>query len=115
MTKLLIKTKADHRKLRAVLDENTVTLAMTPAAGAVTGGTRTVAYAGVTFALTNAVGASHFRVSAGALPLGLSLNANTGLLSGTPTQVSAGGNSFSITGNDDFGNVKTQAYTLAVA
>src|SRR4051812_40776307 len=110
---MLIKTKADHRKMRAVLTENTVTLTLTPAAGAITGGTHAVAYAGVTFAIAAAVGAAHYSVSAGALPVGMSLNANTGLLSGTPT--TAGAYSFSVMATDDFGNTKTQAYTLAIA
>lgn len=113
MTNRLMKTKRDHRRLRGMTNENIVALNMTPAAGALAGGTVGTPHAGVTFALTNAVGKSHFAVAVGNLPAGMSLNPATGALTGTPTE--AGANSFSIRGTDDFGNSKTQAYTLAVA
>jgi hypothetical protein len=112
MTKRLLKTKRDHRRARAVLTENTVTLTMTPSAGALTAGEEGVAHAGVTFALTNAVGNARFALALGELPPGMTLSA-AGVLSGTPT--AADDYSFSIRGTDDFGNTKTQAYTLAVA
>lgn len=115
MTQRLIKTKSDHRKLRALLTEAKHSIALTPAAGALTAGTRNVAYAGVTFASSTAEGNVVFNVTAGALPLGLSLNSVTGVLSGTPTQANAGGNAFSVTATDEIGNSQTNAYTLAVA
>lgn len=113
MTKRLIKTKKDHKRMRAVLSENTVTQTMTPSAGALTCGTQNVAHAGVTFALSAPVGNVRYSVAAGAIPVGMSLNPATGALTGTPTVV--GANSFSIRGTDDFGNTKVNAYTLAVA
>jgi len=113
MTKRMMNRKRDLRKLRAIATENTVTQTMTPSAGALTGGTQNVAHAGVTFALSAPVGNARYSVAAGALPTGMSLNASTGVLTGTPTVV--GANSFSIRGTDDFGNTKVNAYTLAVA
>jgi large repetitive protein len=113
MTKRLIKTKKDHKRMRAVLTENTQAApAMTPAAGALAAGVINVAHAGVTFAFTNPVGAAHYSLAAGALPVGMTLDTETGILSGTPTVVAA--NSFSIRGTDDFGNTKVNAYTLNV-
>lgn len=111
MTKRLIKTRKDHRQLRASLTENTVTVTMTPAAGALTAGEVDAEYAGVTFALSaNAIGAAAFSVATGELPPGLDLVGSD--LEGTPTE--AGNYSFSIRGTDDFGNTVVNAYTLAV-
>jgi hypothetical protein len=112
MTKRLIKTKKDHRQLRAVLTENTVAQTMTPAAGALDGGTEGTPYT-ATFALSAPVGKARYSVALGTLPAGLSLNPATGALTGTPTE--AGAYSFSIRGTDDFGNTKVNAYTLAIA
>lgn len=115
MTRMLIKTKKDHRALRAIIDENTISagLTMTPAAGALTAGTVGTPHAGVTFASSNAVGPASFAISAGAVPVGMAFNATTGVLSGTPT--AAGNAAFSVTVSDGVGNSKTQAYTLNVA
>lgn len=114
MTSRLMKTKKDHARFAAMAAENTIAQTLTPAAGALTGGTVNTPYAGaVTFALSAPVGKSAFSVAAGALPTGMSLNASTGALTGTPTV--AGANSFSIRGTDQFGNTKVNAYTLTVA
>jgi hypothetical protein len=112
MTNRLIKTRKDHRKMRAVLTENTVAQTMTPAAGALTGGTVGTPYT-ATFALSAPVGNARYSVAAGALPPGLVLNAATGALTGTPTE--DGAFSFTVRGTDDFGNTKSNAYTLAIA
>lgn len=114
MTKRLIKTRKDHAALRAIIDENTKPggIALSPAAGALTAGVVDTPHAGVTFSSSDAVGAPAFSVVAGALPVGMSLNASTGVLSGTPTEVENA--SFSIRVSDGVGNSKTQAYTLAV-
>lgn len=114
MTKMLIKTKADHRKLRAMLDENTITLTLTPAAGALDAGVNGTPYGGETIAATNAVGAARFHVSAGALPTGLTLDAESGEIAGTPTETVAA-KAVSITATDAFGNVGTNAYTITIA
>lgn len=113
MTKRLIKTRKDHRQVRALLNDNTTTQTMLPAAGALTAGTIGTAYAGVSFSLSAPVGNSHFAVSAGSLPAGLTLS-DAGVLSGTPTGP-AGNASFSVRGTDDFGNTVVNAYTLSVA
>jgi len=113
MTKRLIKTRKDHRQVRAVMNESTVTQTLTPAAGALAAGVIGTPRANQTFALSAPVGNAKFSVSAGALPAGLSLNATTGILSGTPTGP-AGNASFSVRGTDDFGNTKVNAYTLNV-
>lgn len=111
MTKV-IKTKADHRRLRAIMAENTVTLSMTPSAGALAAGTVGNAYAGATIAVSNGVGNVGFKVSVGVLPAGLALNQTTGAISGTPT--AAGTANFTITATDDFGNSLARAYSIAV-
>ncbi len=116
MTKRLIKTRKDHAQMRAILDENTKaanTLALSPAAGALTAGVVNVAHAGVTFASSDAVGTPIFNVVAGAVPVGMTLNSATGVLAGTPTVVANA--SFSVRVTDGMGNTKTQAYTLNVA
>lgn len=112
MSKDLIKTRKDHRKLRALIAENTVTQTMTPNAGALTAGEVGSAYGPVTFALSAPVGSAAYSVSAGALPPGLTLS-GAGVLSGTPTD--EGSYSFSVRGTDEFGNTKVNAYTLAIA
>lgn len=116
MTKRLIKNYQDHKKLRALITENTISSAnvtMTPAAGALTAGVHDVAYGGVTIAMTNAVGGSVFDIVSGSLPTGLSLDSATGLISGTPTEIIAN-KAVSIRATDDFGNTKTVAYTITV-
>ena len=52
-------------------------------------------------------------VTTGTLPAGLSLNASTGIISGTPT--ATGSSSITITLSDDWGDtVATEAYTLTI-
>ena len=114
MPSRLIKTKADHRKLRAVIEENAaIAQTLTPAAGALTAGTVGAAATTTTFAMPTAVGAARFAVKSGALPPGKALNAVTGVLNGAPT--AAGAYSFAIQATDTFGNAVTQNYTMAVA
>lgn len=55
--------------------------------------------------------ANNFTVSAGALPPGLTLNAGTGVLSGTPTAL--GTYNFTIQADNGFGNA-TQAYSVQI-
>lgn len=116
MTKMLIKNKKDHKQLRALITENTIpsgSVTVTPGAGALTAGVNGTPYAGVTIAMTNAVGNAHFDIVSGALPTGLSLNGSTGAISGTPTETIAA-KAVSIRATDDFGNTKTVAYTITI-
>ena len=115
MTKRLIKTRKDHAAMRAIIDENTkpAGLTLSPAAGALTAGVVDTPHAGVTFSSSDAVGSPAFSLASGALPVGMSLNTATGVLSGTPTEEETA--SFSIRVTDGVGNTKTQAYTLDVA
>ncbi|MFN7973898.1 MAG: Ig domain-containing protein [Acidobacteriota bacterium] len=53
-----------------------------------------------------------FALTAGALPPGLGLNANTGVISGTPT--TAGTYNFTITATDSAGCTGSQAYTVVI-
>ena len=91
------------------------TLTLTPAAGALPGGTAGVAYT-QTFTASNGIAPYTYAVSAGALPAGLTLNTATGALSGTPTV--AGNFTFSIRATDSTTGTAatvTNAYTLALS
>lgn len=112
MTKRMMNRKSDLRKISAIVAENNVTQTMTPSAGAITAVSRNVAITPFSFALSAPVGNARYSVSSGALPAGLSLNAATGQVTGTPT--TAGANSFSIRGTDDYGNTKVNAYTWTI-
>ena len=58
------------------------------------------------------VGPYKFAVTAGALPPGLSLDANTGKITGTPSE--AGNYAFTVTATDSLGAKGASAYTIAV-
>jgi acetylornithine deacetylase/succinyl-diaminopimelate desuccinylase-like protein len=88
-------------------------LTLSPAAGALTGGTKDSVYAGVDVNVSNQIAPCTFSVVAGALPAGITLNASTGMLSGTPT--TAGSYSFTVRATDIYGNTGSAAYTLTVA
>ena len=91
------------------------TLTLTPAAGALPGGTAGVAYS-QTFTAGGGIAPYSYAISAGALPAGLSLNTTTGALSGTPTV--AGNFGFSVTATDSTtgtAGTVTQAYTLVLS
>ncbi|MFN0106645.1 MAG: putative Ig domain-containing protein [Bryobacteraceae bacterium] len=66
----------------------------------------------VTFTASNAVGAVSWLVTAGALPAGLTLNAASGLLGGTPT--APGSFNFTVQALDATGVPVTAAYTLQI-
>jgi len=65
-----------------------------------------------TVSASGGTGAVTFSVTVGVLPFGLSLNTNTGLISGTPTIAST--YNFTITATDTVGATSSQAYTVII-
>jgi hypothetical protein len=65
-----------------------------------------------TLTAVGATGTVSFAVTAGALPMGLSLNSSTGVISGKPTAIGSSG--FTITATDSAGATGQQSYTVAV-
>ncbi|ATQ44118.1 putative Ig domain-containing protein [Caulobacter mirabilis] len=92
------------------LQINAPTIVMTPAAGALPGGLRTVAYS-QTISASGGTAPYSFTVATGTLPAGLTLT-TAGVLAGTPT--TAGSNSFTVTATDAHGFTQSAAYTLAI-
>lgn len=91
-------------------------LTQRPAAPVITtesldGGTNGVAY-GATLAKTGAAGGT-WSISSGALPSGLSLNASTGEISGTPDTVETA--NFTVRYTDPYGQSDTQALSIEIA
>lgn len=86
-------------------------LAITPAAGALPGGTTGMSYSQ---AVSASGGSSpySYAVSGGALPAGLTLDGATGTLNGVPTAVGSFG--FTVTATDTYEATGIAAYTLAV-
>ncbi len=76
------------------------------------GGTSGSAYS-QTITATGGNGTYTFAISAGSLPAGLTLNASSGALTGTPT--AAGTSSFTVRATDGNGASATRAYTVAIA
>jgi hypothetical protein len=74
-------------------------------------GTATIPYSR-TLTLTSAQGTVTWSILTGLLPNGLSLNASSGVLSGTPT--TAGPYTFTVRAIDGNGNVATRDYTLTI-
>ncbi len=87
-------------------------LTLMPATGALAAGTTGVAYPGVTISAAEGAAPYSYAVASGALPAGLSLDAATGAISGTPTTVETA--SFTVTATDSNGRTATASYTLAV-
>jgi uncharacterized protein YhjY with autotransporter beta-barrel domain len=74
-------------------------------------GTQGVAYS-QTVTASGGTGPYTYSVSSGSLPNGLSLNTNSGVISGTP---SVGGSfSFTVRGDDSIGNFGTRNYTVNI-
>ena len=71
-----------------------------------------VAYSG-SAAAGGGAGALTYSIASGAMPTGLSLNAATGAITGTPTAV--GTFNFTIQAADAFGDANTQAYSIKVS
>lgn len=90
-----------------------IVLTLNPAGGsALTAGTQGAAY-NQSVTAAGGIGAKTYAVSAGALPAGLSLNASTGAITGTPS--AAGTYGFSVTATDTQQHSRTGAYTLVIA
>jgi hypothetical protein len=75
------------------------------------GGTVGTAYS-QTMTATGGSGTYTYSVSSGALPAGLSLNAATGLISGTPT--SAAASTFTVTATDGTGVASSRSYGVTI-
>ncbi|WP_161490891.1 MULTISPECIES: IPT/TIG domain-containing protein [unclassified Ensifer] len=91
-----------------------VALTLSPAAGTLSAAMVNTAYAGVTVAASGGTGPYSYAVTSGSLPPGLTLNASTGAMSGTPT--TAGSYSFTITATDSVSpaNTGSASYLIAV-
>ncbi len=93
----------------------TPTLNMTPAAGALPGGTAGTAYSQA-FVASGGIAPYVYTLTTGALPAGMTLNTTTGALSGTPTV--AGTFNFSVRATDSTTGTAatvTRAYILAIS
>jgi hypothetical protein len=65
-----------------------------------------------TFQATGGTGADNWTVSSGSLPAGLTLNAGTGQVTGTPS--GTGNSTFDVTVSDAGGDTSTQAYAIDI-
>jgi hypothetical protein len=80
------------------------------------GGTIGNAYAGQTLQATGGISPYRWAVTAGSLPAGLSLNAATGVISGTPTGTFVGTVNFTVTATDsETPTAKTANANLSIA
>ena len=87
----------------------TINAAITVNPATLPNGTVGVAYSRIVSA-TGGTGSYSFSVSAGSLPAGLSLNAATGAITGTPT--TAATSNFTITATDGIGATGSRAYSV---
>ncbi|MBP1871432.1 hypothetical protein J2Z19_001144 [Ensifer adhaerens] len=88
------------------------TLAFSPPAGALAGGTAATPYSGIAVAASAGTAPYIYAVN-GTLPDGLTLDPASGLISGTPT--TAGDYNFTITATDANNATGTAAYSIAIA
>lgn len=87
-------------------------VAMSPAAGALIAGEDGEPYS-VDLNATGGIGTVTFAVSAGTLPAGLTLNASTGVISGTPS--AAGTSNFTVTATFSGGGEGEADYSIVIA
>ncbi len=88
-----------------------VTITLSPVAGSLTAGQVSTAYTQSVTA-SGGTGPYTYAVTSGALPAGLTLNTNTGDISGTPT--TAGTANFTITATDANNDTGSAAYSLLI-
>ncbi|WP_378940910.1 putative Ig domain-containing protein [Mesorhizobium sp. ANAO-SY3R2] len=88
------------------------TLALSPAAGALAGGTVGTAYS-QTITATGGTAPYSYAITSGAVPAGLTLNTSTGKISGTPT--ASGTANFTVTATDTNGATGAAAYSLTIS
>lgn len=87
-------------------------VAFSPAAGALTGGTEGIAYT-ATVTASGGIGTVSYAVTTGTLPAGLSLNATTGAISGTPS--ATGTSNFTIAASYSGAGEADAAYSIVVS
>ncbi|CAN7661605.1 putative Ig domain-containing protein [Ensifer adhaerens] len=92
------------------------TLVLTPATGTVlSAGTVGVAYSDTSISASGGVGTISYAVTGGSLPVGLSLNASNGAISGTPTVGAIGTANFTVTATAATSGSATASYSITVA
>lgn len=93
-------------------DPAAVVIVFDPVAGALDGATESTPYT-ATVTATGGIGTVSYAVTAGTLPAGLTLNAATGEISGTPS--SAGTSNFTITATFSVAGEDDAAYSITVS
>ncbi|MBM3091427.1 hypothetical protein GFB56_11435 [Ensifer sp. T173] len=92
------------------------TLVLTPATGTVlSAGTVGVAYSDTSISASGGVGTISYAVTTGSLPVGLSLNASNGAISGTPTVGAIGTANFTVTATAATSGSANASYSITVA
>ncbi|HTO30481.1 MAG TPA: putative Ig domain-containing protein [Pararhizobium sp.] len=88
---------------------------LTPATGTtLSAGTVGAVYSDTSISATGGVGTIGYAVTAGALPAGLSLNASTGAITGTPTTAALGKATFTVTATAATSGIGSASYTITV-
>ncbi|WP_281660333.1 putative Ig domain-containing protein [Microvirgula aerodenitrificans] len=88
------------------------TLVLSPASGALAGGSTGSAYS-TTISTSGGTAPYSYAITAGSLPIGLSLNTSTGVISGTPS--GSGSSNFTVTATDANSATGSNAYSIAIS